>query len=291
VHLIKKDGTSPLVHLVRLCQLVGARTDYVQGGGGNISIKLDEEQMAVKASGVCLKDVEDGKGYCFLNFQKVRNYLTHPAATDDTFSQDVQQFKMGADSSRPSMEAGFHAVLGNTVIHTHSVYVNVFTCSNEGPTQLRTIWPNAFFLDYLNPGRELTLAIRGLVTKEPTGDKIFFLANHGLIISADSPKRAWEIHEDINLKLMEMLNVTTPFNVDYEGVVEDLKDKELLFPDQLIYHHSSVNEKAYFETLAAWNFISRAMRMKGFSLRKISAQHADSLENMESEKYRKTQRT
>ena len=40
-----------------LSNRIGARPDYVQGGGGNTSVKLDGGLMAVKASGFRLSDV------------------------------------------------------------------------------------------------------------------------------------------------------------------------------------------------------------------------------------------
>ena len=38
----------------------------------------------------------------------------------------------GMATLRPSVEVGFHAILKKYVIHTHSVYANIITCSMEG---------------------------------------------------------------------------------------------------------------------------------------------------------------
>ena len=45
----------------RLSQTAGARADYVQGGGGNTSVKLADGLMAIKASGYCLSDIRPDK--------------------------------------------------------------------------------------------------------------------------------------------------------------------------------------------------------------------------------------
>ena len=52
-----KQFASALSDFSRLSRDVGARRDFVQGGGGNTSVKLDDRLMAVKASGFCLGDV------------------------------------------------------------------------------------------------------------------------------------------------------------------------------------------------------------------------------------------
>ena len=43
---------------------LGARCDYVQGGGGILSVKLEGGRMAIKASGYCLSDITPKKGVC-----------------------------------------------------------------------------------------------------------------------------------------------------------------------------------------------------------------------------------
>ena len=43
-----------LSDFARVSQSTGARADYVQGGGGNTSVKLPGGLMAIKASGFCL---------------------------------------------------------------------------------------------------------------------------------------------------------------------------------------------------------------------------------------------
>ena len=52
----------------------GARSDYVQGGGGNTSVKLPGGLMAIKASGYCLSDVTAEGGYAVLDGAALRLY-------------------------------------------------------------------------------------------------------------------------------------------------------------------------------------------------------------------------
>ena len=46
----------------RISNYCGERVDYVQGGGGNTSVKFDEKLMAIKASGYTLKETTVDKG-------------------------------------------------------------------------------------------------------------------------------------------------------------------------------------------------------------------------------------
>ena len=48
-----EDNKQLLADFSRLSKTAGARADYVQGGGGNTSVKLSGGLMAIKASGFC----------------------------------------------------------------------------------------------------------------------------------------------------------------------------------------------------------------------------------------------
>ena len=58
----------------RISKTVGARAHYVQGGGGNTSVKLKDGLMAIKASGFCLKDIEPDKAYAVLDGAAIRSF-------------------------------------------------------------------------------------------------------------------------------------------------------------------------------------------------------------------------
>ena len=73
-----KENEKLLNDFSRISKTAGARADYVQGGGGNTSVKLAGGLMAIKASGFCLSDIEPDKAYAVLDGAGVRDfYLTH----------------------------------------------------------------------------------------------------------------------------------------------------------------------------------------------------------------------
>ena len=85
-----------LSDFARVSQSTGARADYVQGGGGNTSVKLPGGLMAIKASGFCLSDIRPDKAYAVLDGADLRNfYLT----TDPSALADVEK-EIGRASCR-----------------------------------------------------------------------------------------------------------------------------------------------------------------------------------------------
>ena len=105
-----------LSDFARVSQSTGARADYVQGGGGNTSVKLPGGLMAIKASGFCLSDIHPDKAYAVLDGADLRNFYltTDPSALADVEKEGSARAKAdvrhidGLADLRPSVEAGFH---------------------------------------------------------------------------------------------------------------------------------------------------------------------------------------
>ena len=209
-----EKNAARLKEFARVSQSVGARADYVQGGGGNTSAKLEGGLMAIKASGYCLKDIRPDKAYAVLNYDALRKF--YYGANPDDF-EDVE--KAGSDQAkantrtidglpplRPSVEAGFHSILDNYVAHSHSVYANLCTCSKELPEIARKALADADYtwgwVPYVDPGARLTFSIRDELKRveAETGrwPAAIFMQNHGLIAHADDPDECVRIHTDVN---------------------------------------------------------------------------------------------
>ena len=80
-----ETNKAQLDSFTRVSSSVGARADYVQGGGGNTSAKLAGGLMAIKASGYCLKDIRPDRAYAVLDYEALRRFYndTDPAALED----------------------------------------------------------------------------------------------------------------------------------------------------------------------------------------------------------------
>jgi len=193
---------------------LGARPDYVQGGGGNTSVKLDDHLMAIKASGYCLEDIRPDKAYAVIDYAALRRFYAEnePSKFSDVeaagaaVSKISQQQIEGLDTLRPSVEAGFHSLLDTFVGHTHSVYANLAACCKEADQVLSDALAGADYtgalVPYINPGAELTFTIRDVMrhAKAETGKQpsVLLLQNHGVIVHDNYDKRCLQVHEDIN---------------------------------------------------------------------------------------------
>lgn len=272
-------------HLVHISAAVAERPDYVQGGGGNTSAKDPATGlMAIKASGYELRALTPVEGYAVLGYPAVQGYFdtepdfapgTDPDAVLAAYvKQQVQDWE-GRPALRPSMETGFHSLLGRCVIHTHSVYANVITCAQEGESWLNEVFLGSpwkpIWIRYFNPGYWLTQAIQQALRSTPAQEEqVIFLQNHGLIVSASTPEATASLHEAVNAWLQARLGLdaslyalpqvspdgqghfqsATPWlqerlramqtqPVDFEG--------QVLFPDQTVFFNGNIAWQAQSE--------------------------------------------
>ena len=257
---------------------VGNLPEYVQGGGGNTSVKLDEKLMAVKASGFKLKQITSYEGFVVVNYKNIREYFGKvDLGSGIDYEKDVIKFTKdnvvepeGLAKLRPSVEAGFHSFLKRYVIHTHSVYANIVCCSKKGRELIEEIFPrkewDTAWIPYVNPGFYLTLKImEGLEISEkekggfPT---VFFMENHGLIVTSDNKDSCIELQHKVNNRIREYLGINEAYPkiiIDKKddgyvsktgylnnffkdsGIDRDFFEKTVLYPDQLVYLNDSIS--------------------------------------------------
>ena len=113
-----EENAKLLQEFSRVSKTAGARADYVQGGGGNTSVKLSGGLMAIKASGFCLSDIEPDKAYAVLDGAAVRDFYlsSEPEQFENVETAGSAKAKEsvktieGLQQLRPSVEAGFHSI-------------------------------------------------------------------------------------------------------------------------------------------------------------------------------------
>ena len=263
-----------LENFSRVSKSVGARADYVQGGGGNTSVKLAGGDMAIKASGFCLKDIEPDKAYAVLDYEALRAFYhgSNPADFEDvekagsTKAKEVTKAIDGLAALRPSVEAGFHSILDTYVAHSHSVYANLAACSVECAEIVKKALDGADYswgmVPYTDPGARLTFSIRDELARveRETGKRpaAIFMQNHGLIAHSDDPDECLRIHEEVNNRIAGAFSLTGAsfpavgvkqiegglFEADSPFLSEMLKSGEFdekffletpLYPDQMVF--------------------------------------------------------
>lgn len=165
----------------------------VQGQGGNISIKLDD-LIFIKSSGAILGNITNTDGYCIANNKMCLDFLQK----NNTNLKDTKIF----GSKLPSMETFFHSYMKKYTSHVHFTLSNIFFCSNA-MVELTNFKYNYSIIQYEHPGILLAKEIQNKYTKETD---IYFLKNHGIIITSDTIEKLFELYEYIYDYFNQSLN-------------------------------------------------------------------------------------
>ena len=199
-----------LAQLIEISRAVGARTDYVQAGGGNTSVKSpDGQTMAIKASGTALTSMSESAGWVEVDVAAVlsifeRNELAQ-LETDAREARVVLHLSSAiiGGKGRPSVETALHAMLGRFVIHTHPVAANALNCG-PGQKALKEITPAGelppLWVPYTDPGWRLAHFIKSIAEayEDAHGSlpTVLFMENHGLLVSAPEAQACVALHAD-----------------------------------------------------------------------------------------------
>ena len=258
--------------LIDISQYAGSRADYTQGGGGNTSVKADNGAMLIKASGYRLVDINENTAFVAVNKAMIKDYYENvDLSVEKDYEKESAEVSKnsvmeitGMVTLRPSVEVGFHAILKKYVIHTHSVYANILTCSQEGESLAEKLFKDKdfgfIFLPYINPGFELTLAMKDKIEEyvKSTGKypEVIFMKNHGLVVTGDYIDRVKAVNTDVNETIRNYFGLADDFRTvtlkpTETGFVSDtalvknfvkentlnkaLLDETPLYPDQLVY--------------------------------------------------------
>ena len=189
---------------IEISKYAGERIDLVQAGGGNTSVKLDDGRMLIKASGYSLSEVDENKGYSSIDNQKVIEiFKDHKLinliskSKKETKTTELITKATSPNSPRPSIETSMHSFLLKYVLHTHPVVVNVLLSKKTWKSEIQNLFLSHEFImvDYKTPGIELAIEIKKQISKLNSVPKIYFLQNHGLIITSDSKEEIIQLNE------------------------------------------------------------------------------------------------
>lgn len=187
-------GEEPLDALVKLSRYYGNLPGFVIAGGGNTSVK-DGATLHVKASGVPLATIERD-GFVALDRARLHvlsetEFSPEPATREAQFKQAVLAARRTPEQGRrPSVEALLHHLLpARFIVHSHATLANAITCCVNGREIAQELFGDeALWIPYVDPGYVLARTLRQLLAACGTGrPNIVLMANHGLIVSGDSP--------------------------------------------------------------------------------------------------------
>ena len=251
-----------IIELVQISKYAGERFDLVQAGGGNTSVKLDNGQMLIKASGFALSELTIKTGYSVVITNEVaeiirNNEIVRAVSKREREVLTAKWMKKATidTNNRPSIETLLHSVLLKYTLHTHPIALNIILSQSKWKGILNSIFKNdqIALVGYHTPGIDLAIELNKEINRDKTIPRILFLQNHGMIITSDKIEEI-EILTEYVLNLVEAyLNIDlSKFKLTTQ-ITNLLKDVESgnnisylsndVFLNDLIRH----NKKLFFE--------------------------------------------
>jgi len=185
-------------------------------GEGNVSARVDESTMAVKASGSSLADLQP-HDVVDVHLAAVLDLIRDAPQADDVEVKRVLAASLvDSDARHPSVETLLHAVALNDggaafVAHTHPISVNAILCSNRAnalvdgalfPDQIVVMGRRQLLIPYTDPGLDLSRRVADELKKfiELYGEcpKVIYLQNHGLFVLGGTSAEVLQITRMVN---------------------------------------------------------------------------------------------
>tara|TARA_B100001250_G_scaffold409091_1_gene432724 strand:+ start:7814 stop:8887 length:1074 start_codon:yes stop_codon:yes gene_type:complete len=235
----------------------GKNDNYVQGAGGNISIKEDDI-IHIKKSGKHFRDIKDENDIISCNVSKedIRGVLEiyNKQNLENAYNVLIEEKISGKD--RPSIELSFHVFGDKYTLHLHPTIINIFTCTEQGQEIIKKLCEdneNMSYVDYCKPGIILTDKI---MEERSMLNEITFLFNHGIIITGPSEESIKERYDLIESRLKKEILydeykqedelLIKSLNEEYNFLINNnfLKQKSANL-DDFIFYESHVNPHNY----------------------------------------------
>lgn len=195
-------------NLIKLSKYAGMREDIIQAGGGNTSVKINDETMFIKSSGYQLSEMKENVGYSKVNYKKIVDYFKNNLEIKRSDEKELLENTL-IEGKRPSIETFLHSITEKYTLHTHPLLINVFTSRKNGMKELKSMFPDSLVIDYQTPGIFLAKEFfdKFLKLENPQKANIVFLKNHGLIVSGKNMDEVIKLHESILETLENKLKV------------------------------------------------------------------------------------
>jgi rhamnose utilization protein RhaD (predicted bifunctional aldolase and dehydrogenase) len=208
-----EPNQSLAVELAELSRQLGLEArDWAAVAEGNVSTRLDDDSMLVKASGSRMRTAATAD-FVQLRLANLVDVLDDAGAGDDEVRAAFDDGLVGPTGNRPSVESLLHAVCltdghARVVGHSHPAAVNAFLCSSrpetlvEGslfPDQIVVLGRHQLLVPYVDPGlplaRLVRAELRNFVQRHNAAPKVIYLANHGLFALGGSVQEVLDITE------------------------------------------------------------------------------------------------
>ena len=186
--------------LKELSVFLGDNLDWVQGAGGNTSVK-ENGVLWVKASGYWLSDAQNNNIFVPLDKQTVLDKIKQGNEDLNSACTPEKQYH----SLRPSIETTMHALMRHRfVVHVHSVNVISYAVLKDSKKILNEKLDgiNWLWVPYVRPGLPLAKILYSL---NVSNFDVIILANHGVVIGGDTKEEVLDIIEQVETRLFQSM--------------------------------------------------------------------------------------
>jgi ribulose-5-phosphate 4-epimerase/fuculose-1-phosphate aldolase len=163
---------------IDLCVFLGSFQELIQGSGGNISVKSDQELM-IKSSGRVLAETTSTVGYVICDKEQL--HIAQKEKQEDV-KYSVLAERGGDKGGTPSMEVFFHLLPSKWVVHLHPINLLAHLCQMDWRTPFDGPNHSNLYVPYKTPGPDLS----SYILEQYNGQSTILLQNHGLILCADT---------------------------------------------------------------------------------------------------------
>lgn len=196
-------GKSDLEQLVYLSNLIGRDPALVQPGGGNTSVKLDEDDLlgastaslVVKGSGTDLRTIT-ADGFTHMYSDRLDTLQRRTKMTDEEMMEFMQACMLfPARDPLPSVETPLHALLpAKYIAHTHDIATLSITDTPSAAKHVESLYGNELlFLEYVRPGFPLASHLAERYASGPPAGAIgLVMEKHGLTVWGGTAKECYE---------------------------------------------------------------------------------------------------
>ena len=247
--------------LVNISKYAGERFDLVQAGGGNSSVKFDNGEMIIKASGFLLSDVKKDNGYSRVYTLKIADIVKDKSILSCTDKRERESLTSALvkaatidKNNRPSIETLLHSFLLKYTLHTHPIVVNMIVVCANWKAILNSIFSemDIVLVEYETPGIELALKLHQELKNCKNTPNVIFLQNHGLIITSEDENEIYRLNEYILEKIEKYLKIdlskykTTNNITALFSEIEPNDNISYLSEDQFLNTQLSENKNLFF---------------------------------------------
>jgi len=226
---------SDLETIVALSHEFGTDT-YVKGGGGNTSVK-NASTLWVKPSGTTLAGLK-AETFVALNRARIDALYAESTPSEPAAREERVKNMMAAavenDAGRPSVEAPLHNVFeARFVVHTHPTLVNGLTCATGGAEACAELFPEALWVEYIDPGYALCMVVRGRIEQYKAvhgrQPELLVLQNHGIFVAAETADAIRALYAHVMESLTQAyLGAGTSLVLDVNAAAESPETESII---------------------------------------------------------------